>query len=95
MKRITTKDLEHQAYILNSIMDTPVKASFWNEGTVWNIGSVYIAGAYGGYKLLRVTNKGGGCEDVLPTGYTTKRDLYKNMRCFERGLHLMQEKMEV
>ncbi len=93
MLRVTIKDLEEHAKLLNYITGNKEEPCFWTEkkGTIWNVGSFYISGAYGGYKLLRVTNKSGGCEDALPTGYTTKRDLYKNMRCFERGLHLVGE----
>ena len=95
-KRITNKDLEQQAELLNYITGNEEQPCHWTpeDGTIWHIGSFYIAGAYGGYKLLQVTNKGGGCIDALPTGYTTKKDLYNSMRCFERGLHVVQDKME-
>ena len=98
MKNITIQDLENQAKLLNYIVGNEEKPCYRNEEKadswtgeilqIWNVGSFYISDVYGRYKLLRVTDKNGGREDVLSTGYTTKTDLYKSMRCFERGLLL-------
>ena len=47
-----------------------------------------LSGAYGGYKLTTKTGN-----DVLATGYTTKKDLYFNLISFIRGLEYNEYKL--
>ena len=51
-----------------------------------NIGNYHLSGAYGGYKLVQMVNEGGGVQDVLSCGFTTKKDLYNLMQAYLTGL---------
>ena len=51
-----------------------------------NIGNYHLSGAYGGVSLHRISNPGGGVEDVFSCGHVPKRDLYNRLRAFLEGL---------
>lgn len=53
---------------------------------VWNVGTYYLMGAYGGLKLVQITNYGGGVRDVLRIGYSSKRELYYAMHAYLDGI---------
>ena len=53
---------------------------------VGNIGTYYVEGAYGGHKLVQITNHGGGVRDVLGTGYASKRELYRAVSAYLDGI---------
>jgi hypothetical protein len=55
-------------------------------GGVGNIGTYYLMGAYGGHKLVQITNYGGGVRDVLGTGYVSKRELYRAVSAYLDGI---------
>ena len=55
-------------------------------GGVGNIGTYYLMGAYGGHKLVQITNYGGGVRDVLGTGYASKRELYRAVSAYLDGI---------
>ena len=50
------------------------------------VGRYYVEGAYGGWKLVQITNAGGGTRDVLSVGYTTKRELYHLTHAYRMGI---------
>ena len=41
-----------------------------------------LESAYGGYKLCSHN----GCRDVLATGFTTKKDLFNNIKSYKSGI---------
>lgn len=53
---------------------------------VGNVGTYYLMGAYGGHKLVQITNYGGGVRDVLRIGYSSKRELYYAMHAYLDGM---------
>ena len=55
-------------------------------GGVGNVGTYYLMGAYGGHKLVQITNYGGGVRDVLGTGYVSKRELYRAVSAYLDGI---------
>ena len=84
MRRITLDKLEYQVKYLNELTSNPLKPYSYNEGS--NIGSYYIQGAYGGYQLQQIVNKGGGCRTLLNTGFTTKKNLFNNINSYLLGI---------
>jgi len=56
-----------------------------NGGLIANEGVVYLAGAYGGWKLEQMS-KGGGSRDLSSTGYVPKRQLYELAQMYLLGL---------
>jgi len=53
---------------------------------VGNVGTYHLMGAYGGQKLVQITNYGGGVRDVLGTGYVSKRELYRAISAYLDGI---------
>ena len=53
---------------------------------VSNVGTYYLMGAYGGHKLVQITNYGGGVRDVLRVGYSSKRELYYATHAYLDGM---------
>lgn len=53
---------------------------------VGNVGTHYLMGAYGGHKLVQITNYSGGVRDVLRIGYSSKRELYHAMHAYLDGI---------
>ena len=87
MNRITDKDLQGTVDYLNRLTDSP-NTPYTRTGDKLqaNIGNYHLSHAYGGVKLHRMVNEGGGVREPISTGYTTKRDLYNQMHAFIRGL---------
>lgn len=87
MDRITNADLEFLVDRINAATDSPPKP--YTKGADGrfkaNIGNYHISGAYGGVKLVRMGNKGGGISAVSTNGYGTKRELYNWMTAFLAG----------
>ncbi len=81
--RITQKDIEQAANRINDAKGAPT-ATHTRENGVYrsNIGNYHISYAYGGVSLHKMTNEGGGVEDVFRCGHVTKRDLYNRMQAF-------------
>ena len=76
--RITIKDLEQCASTLNNMFDSTDKLRA-------QVGNFHISGAYGGYSLHQITNRGGE-RDVLRTGHVPARELYNRMTAYIRGI---------
>ena len=53
---------------------------------VSNVGTYYLMGAYGGHKLVQITNYGGGVRDVLRVGYSSKRELHYAIHAYLDGM---------
>ncbi len=86
--RISIKQLEARVTWLNEITDMPVTSyTRGNDGKLTaNIGNYHISGAYGGYALHRMSNKGGGVSDVLQTGHIPKKELFNLICAYMAGI---------
>ena len=84
MNRITQRDLESTVSIINRTTGNQEKS--WGGPGQANIGNYHLDYAYGGVKLIQMTNEHGGCRDILRCGYTTKRLLYGLLCAFLEGL---------
>jgi len=101
MERITKKQLEFVTAKINSATSSPPDR-FTDRNTnnhinlVTNKGHYYIQGAYGGYQLQRIVNRGGGAQDITRGGFIPKRDLYYQLWAFydgiQAGVNWKQEK---
>ena len=84
--RITKANLEGLAdtinYATNSPMATYTKAS---TGYTANPGNFHIGWAYGGCKLVRVCNNGGGISDITK-GFCPKSETYYCMLAYLDGI---------
>lgn len=85
--RITVADLEAVCARINKVTDSPAEP-YTKVGEKYksNPGNFHLSGAYGGWRLERMS-EGGGSSDVVNTGYTTKRDLYNRMQAYLSGLY--------
>lgn len=77
--RITRRMIEDIVVRINDALRVPQElyAKDRNEhgDLVPNAGTVYLAGAYGGWRLEQMC-EGGGSRDFLDSGYIKKRNLY-------------------
>jgi len=93
--RITIKDLESKIDYLNWLTKSPLKKYLpsTNEGQVAQIGNYHLDIGNGGYQLLRFV-KGGGANEPLNTGYTTKKNLWYAIDNYKRGIVAAQTTKE-
>lgn len=88
MERITQKDLEYLVKRINEATNSPLepytKDADGNFAT--NIDNYHLDYAYGGAKLIRMCNLGGGISTISTGGYGTKRELYHWMTAFLAGI---------
>ena len=91
-RRITDKDLNAMAALLNRLTGSPSTycANAAGEPFEANIGHYHISHAYGGVSLHRTSNHGGGVSSVLGCGHIPKRDLYNRMDAFIAGIEQAQ-----
>jgi len=87
MERIRQKDLEYQADRINELTESP-RTPYTNvDGKITgNIGNYHLDYAYGGVKLVRMSNTHGGINVISTDGFGTKRELYNWMNAFIAGL---------
>ncbi len=92
MNRITMSDLEYQVNRINELTNSPLE---YTDNTVVyfkaNIGHHCLDGAYGGWKLARITSEGGGQTDISNIGFGSKRELYNFMQSYIMGLEFNQK----
>lgn len=87
MDRITQKQLEVLVNEINTLTNSPLEYSDKTvTGFKSNINHYCLDMAYGGAKLVRIVNEGGGQREISNIGYGTKRELYHFMRAFIMGL---------
>jgi len=92
MNRITDKDLEGTVSYLNRLTNSPLTPyTRIGDKLTANIDNYHLSYAYGGVKLHRMVNEGGGVREPISTGYTTKRDLYNQIHAFIRGIEVSKE----
>jgi len=89
--RITMAMLERKVMDLNIATNSPQKPYTKREdgkGFTANVGNYHISGAYGGWKVERMVNPGGGITNPsgLDTGFVSKRECYENLRAFMYGI---------
>lgn len=89
--RITMKNLEYQVERINKAMNSPA-ASYTRDKAgklKANIGNYHLDGAYGGWKLARMTSEGGGIT-CITSGFVPKRELYNQLQAFLSGIEAAQ-----
>ena len=85
--RITQKDLEYLVKRINEVTSSPAKPyRGTGKGFRANIGNYHLDYTYGGVKLSRMVNEGGGTTAISGMASCTKRELYNWMRAFLAGL---------
>jgi len=93
MQRVTDKHLESLVDSINAITNSPsTPYTRENDRSHANIGNYHLSWAYGGVKLHRMVNEGGGIREALSTGYTTKRDLYDQLQAFIKGIEFAKDR---
>ncbi len=92
MQRITEKQLESLVERLNKVTNSPLTPYTKQADGKFkaNPGNYHWGWAYGGVKLVRMGNEGGGLSDgdVLGTGFGTKREVYNALHSFFRGMEV-------
>jgi len=89
MERITKVQLEMLCERINTVTNSPQTPYTSTDSSFKpNAGNYHLSGAYGGWKLERMslTNGSTGTTDPLSTGYVSKRELYNHLHSFLRGL---------
>ena len=85
--RITEKQLQAVVDRINIATGSPIASYVEIDGKFTaQPGNYHLDGAYGGWKLSRMSNQGGGTSDVFHSGFCTKRELYDQLHAFLRGL---------
>lgn len=77
MTRVSIKDLELQVARINKLTGSPLTP--WGkvgDKLKANIGNYHLDQAYGGIKLVKMYNEGGGIEVITRSGYGSKKELY-------------------
>lgn len=92
MARAKMQHLKARLEFLNFITGSPDKPyERVNGRLVAQVGCYVISGGgYGGYKLCRITNEGGGQKDITKAG--TKLELYELMGAFTEGVMAEKER---
>lgn len=91
-QRITRKDLEAAAAMLNSMTGNP-EHPYRQEGPrfIANVGNYHISGAYGGFALHQMANDGGGVRDVLHSGHIPARELLDRIHAYRYGIEAVEQ----
>jgi len=87
MRRINQSNLEAVVTRINQLTNSPLVP--WSKDKQGkfkaNIGNYHIDSAYGGHRLVRHINEGGGIT-VIIDGFSPKRELYEKMHAFIMGM---------
>jgi hypothetical protein len=90
--RVSEKMLIELAQTINKVSGTPM--TYCDKTTASphpsHIGHYYIDMAYGGYKLVQLTNEHGGIREIT-YGFTTKRELFNQMQALLYGIQSQLE----
>lgn len=89
--RVTIKDLERLTERVNRETNSPLTGYTWDDDAKshQNAGHYYLAMAYGGYKLERLSEH--GSSDISTDGYGTKKQLYKWIHAFLDGMAIAKD----
>ena len=86
MERITQKTLQAVVDRINRTAGTPFTPYRKSgEKFVAEIGNYHLDYAYGGVKLVQMSNESGGIRTIT-TGFVPKRELYNQLHAFLNGL---------
>lgn len=87
--RVSERDLRVKVDNLNRQLGFTID---WEEPRGWHreVGSVRLAGAYGGYGVHQLANDAGGVHDLM-YGYDTKRACADFLNGMRAALYLQQE----
>ena len=86
--RITAKNLDNRAAVLNSIFKGHAEPFVSTNGTLHsNKGTFLIDCAYGGYCLHRLVNDSGAVRDVFNCGHIPARQLFDLMGAYLTGAY--------
>jgi hypothetical protein len=77
--RITDKDLQKLVDLINELQG-------FKDVKYNTVGAYKVHSSYGGVKLVKVFNNGGGVIDISQDGYGTKKELYIFLKGFLSGL---------
>jgi len=88
MSRITDRDLDNLALIMNKLTSSPSEyiEELKDGRTKIQVGHFHVSKAYGGVSLHRTMNESGGVTDVFNCGHISKRELYIRMDAYIDGL---------
>lgn len=87
MQRVPMKNLEAQVDRINQLTGSPLEPYTYVDGKfLANIGNYHLDQAYGGIKLNRMFNVGGGICAISKNGFVTKRELSSWMDAYIAGL---------
>ena len=88
MTKITQKDLEGLCNRLNRMTNSPMEPYTKGEDGKFkaNPGNYHLDYAYGGVKLVRMCNEGGGINTPISMGYETKREAYYMIHAYISGI---------
>ena len=92
--RINMKNLESLLDTINLRAGFPSGTKLWTREGKSNkatVGMYSIDGAYGGWKLVKIDSESGGERTISNSGYTTKKQLYSEMRAFLSGMEAVRE----
>lgn len=94
MDRITQARLQGVVDLINRMTNSPpAPYAKMPDGTHRACpGNYHLSGAFGGWKMERVSNERGGTSDVLNSGYVSKRVLYDLLHAYRAGLDAAQRK---
>ena len=85
--RIKQRDLESLVERINEITNSPKTYGTRDEnGFRSHIDHYHLDYAYGGVKMVRAMNDGGGIDVISTGGYGTKRELFNWLHAFISGL---------
>jgi hypothetical protein len=77
--KVNKADLEMMRDRINKALNQPLE---------YTNNHMYLDGAYGGWKLSQVMPTGSGSRNITASGYTTKKELYGEMRAFLAGIEI-------
>ncbi len=84
--KVNQKMLQDRIDYLNEITNNPLKTWERKDGhSICNIGNYCLDSAYGGHRLVKIINSGGGQTDIT-SGYISKKDLYYQINAFIDGV---------
>jgi len=88
MDRITNKQLDYLVNRINELTGSPLATYTKDSKGQYkaNPGNYHINGAYGGIKLVQMSNKEGGICNISTNGFGTKRQLYDFCHAFLLGI---------
>ena len=87
--QIKVQDLEGAVRRLNRLTQNPEVAYLRVNGRLLGqVGNYHIDSAYGGKKLVQMSNTSGGIHDISDIGYATKRELYDWIHAYIKGIEV-------